>query len=125
MKRTFFQLKKNRKLIWPMEVTAEPLFGWSLQEILNTPSISAVDDIYGRLYFHLHRVLGSFLDRLEKSQISFRVLNYDAFSLPMLLRADYFSRIDVSKQLSVVKPITLTARKTDIHRSPTSRTRIG
>ncbi|KAH8698962.1 hypothetical protein BGW36DRAFT_396585 [Talaromyces proteolyticus] len=89
---TFFQTADT----WPMKDNADPLHGWSFEEVLNTTSGAATADIYGKLYFHIRELLHSFFHRISSSKISFQLLNLEASSLPDHLDSDSFSRIDVS-----------------------------
>lgn len=50
---------------WPLHDNADPLNGWLLKDIDATSSGPATADIYGKLFFHVRGVLGSFLRRLS------------------------------------------------------------
>ncbi|KAL4781287.1 hypothetical protein BJX76DRAFT_363731 [Aspergillus varians] len=89
---TFFQTADT----WPMVDNADPLHGWSLEEVMNTRNGGTTADIYGKLFFYIRGLLRSFFDRLLDSKISFRLFHLDAVSLPNHLDKDCFSRIDVS-----------------------------
>lgn len=78
-----------------MTDNADPLNGWSSEEVADTSSGATTADIYGKL-FYIRRLLRPFLDRLSSLNISFKVLQIDVSSLPDHLEADAFSRIEVS-----------------------------
>lgn len=92
--RTFFHTADK----WPMKDNADPLHGWSLEEVSKKSSGAATADIYGKLFSYLHELLHSFLDRISHSKITFRLFHLDASCLPDHLDNDSFSRIDVSDQ---------------------------
>lgn len=78
-----------------MKDNADPLHGWSLEEVSNTTSGAATADLYGKLFIYLRNMLRAFLSRIRNSKISFKLLHLDASSLPGHLDNDSFSRIDV------------------------------
>ena len=79
-----------------MNDSADPLNGWSSEEIANTSSGAATADIYGKLFFYIRGLLRSFLDRLSSLNSVFKILRADASSLPDLVDGNAFSRIEVS-----------------------------
>lgn len=75
---------------------ADPLHGWSLEEVFSTTSGAATADTYGKLFYYLRGLLRSFLDRISEFKVSFKLLNLGAADLPDHLDDGSFSRIDVS-----------------------------
>ncbi|KAJ5798007.1 uncharacterized protein N7503_007303 [Penicillium pulvis] len=82
--------------IWPMKDSADPLEGWSSEEVAATSSGAASADIYGKLFYYLQGLLRSFLNRLQSLEISFDLFQLDVAQLPDHMENDTFSRIDVS-----------------------------
>lgn len=82
---------------------ADPLHGWSMKEVSNTTSGAATADIYGKLFFYIRGILGSFVNRISDAKVSFQLLHLDASSLPEHLDKGSFSRIDVSDQAKLSK----------------------
>lgn len=80
-----------------MPDNADPLTGWAPEEVHRTSSGPAKADIYGKLFAHLRTVLGSFLQRLSSSQISFQLYHEDVSVLPRYLSHGSYSRIEVRK----------------------------
>lgn len=82
-----------------MPDNADPLTGWSPEEVHRTPSGPAKADIYGKLFAHLRTVLGSFLERLSSSKVSLQLYHEDASVLPRYLShaSGSYSRIEVRK----------------------------
>lgn len=80
-----------------MPDNADPLTGWSPEEVHRTSSGPAKADIYGKLFVHLRTVLRSFLQRLSSSQVSFELYQEDASVLPGYLSHGSYSRIEVGK----------------------------
>jgi hypothetical protein len=65
-----------------MKDDAEPLHGWSLREVLEQRAGPASNDLYGKLYRHLHDLLSSFRRRLRKSHsCNFKLSHMDAKAL--------------------------------------------
>src|SRR5258707_1357550 len=91
--RTFFQTTDT----WPMRDNADPLNGWSTNEVEDTSSGPATADIYGKLFYHVRAVVRAFLLRLSGLQVSFRLFQVDASDLPDYLEAGSFSRIEVRR----------------------------
>ncbi|KAJ5970760.1 uncharacterized protein N7479_000678 [Penicillium vulpinum] len=80
---------------WPMDDKADPLTGWSIQEVYGTKT-SATADVYGKLFVHLRKVMKKFLDRLAIMNVDFEMVNIDAKELPLHLPKDHYTRIEVS-----------------------------
>ncbi|KAJ5150509.1 uncharacterized protein N7500_010698 [Penicillium coprophilum] len=80
---------------WPMDDKADPLTGWSIQEVYGTKT-SAAMDVYGKLFVHLRKVVKKFLDRLTILNVDFEMVNIDAKELPLHLAKDHYTRIEVS-----------------------------
>jgi hypothetical protein len=76
--------------------SADPLHGWSTTDVANTSSGPAVEDIYGKLFYHIRASLRAFLLRLSNLQASFQLLQLNAAELPNHLEPSSFSRIEVS-----------------------------
>lgn len=74
---------------------ADPLTGWSLQEIRNTSSGPAAADMYGKLFYYLRSVVRGFVERLKTQSHVFQMLHMDAETLPAFLGGAKFSRIEV------------------------------
>ncbi|GIK06628.1 hypothetical protein Aspvir_002278 [Aspergillus viridinutans] len=89
--RTFFHTANT----WPMKDNADPLHGWSLDEVSATTTGPATADIYGKLYFYIRGMLRSFLGRLRSLKLSFELFQLDAVSLPDHLENNSFSRIEL------------------------------
>ncbi|RLL98932.1 hypothetical protein CFD26_107683 [Aspergillus turcosus] len=89
---TFFQTPNT----WPIKDSADPLHGWSSEEVADTSSGPATADIYGKLFFYIRGMLQSFLGRLPSLKLSFEVFQVDAACLPDHLENNSFSRIEVS-----------------------------
>ncbi|GFG26617.1 monoterpene epsilon-lactone hydrolase [Aspergillus udagawae] len=89
---TFFQSANT----WPMNDNADPLHGWPLDEVVTTSTVPATADIYGKLFFYIRGMLGSFLGRLPSLKLSFQLFQLDAACLPDHLENNSFSRIEVS-----------------------------
>ncbi|KAK4237717.1 hypothetical protein C8A03DRAFT_44438 [Achaetomium macrosporum] len=82
---------------WPMYDNADPLNGWSLQEVRDYPSGPATADIYGKLFYYLRAVLRAFAVRLSSLQVAFRLFQMDASDLATdHLESGSFDRIEVS-----------------------------
>lgn len=76
---------------------SDPLSGWSVEDMVNTPSGPANADIYGKLYCLLRSTLKAFIARLSASKISLEHFHVDALDLPKYLHnRALFNRIDVS-----------------------------
>ncbi|CZS75064.1 unnamed protein product [Fusarium graminearum] len=89
---TFFQTADS----WPMYDNADPLNGWSVEEVEGTSTGLATSDIYGKLYYHLRSVLKAFLERLSRSRVAFELFQVDASDLPGHLENRFFDRIEIS-----------------------------
>ncbi|KAK4039008.1 hypothetical protein C8A01DRAFT_47462 [Parachaetomium inaequale] len=89
---TFFQTANT----WPMHDSADPLNGWSPKDVADCSTGAATADIYGKLFYHVRAVLRAFLVRLSGLQVTFRLFQMDASSLPEHLESGSFSRIEVS-----------------------------
>jgi hypothetical protein len=81
--------------VWPMRDNADPLDGWSAEDVEMTPYGPAKADIYGKLFVHLRSVLRAFLNRITNLKVSFRLLQVDARLLPNHLEDGTFDRIEV------------------------------
>ncbi|RAL12396.1 uncharacterized protein BO97DRAFT_424484 [Aspergillus homomorphus CBS 101889] len=81
---------------WPMTDRPDPLHGWSLKEVLSTSSGAATADIYGKLYFHLRRLLDAFLNRMSDAKLTFEFHHKDTSLLVDHLDRNSFDRIEGS-----------------------------
>ncbi|KAF5606011.1 uncharacterized protein FSUBG_6347 [Fusarium subglutinans] len=84
---------------WPMNDFADPVMGWSLQEVDKTPYGFATSDIYGKLFYHIRSMLEKFMARISKSTIALQLFQVDAEVLPEYLDGSFdgsFDRIDAS-----------------------------
>ncbi|OBS28259.1 hypothetical protein FPOA_02200 [Fusarium poae] len=89
---TFFKSTDS----WPLHGGSDPLHGWSMKDIEATSTGPATSDIYGKLFHHLRSLLKGFLECMERSTMSFRLLQMDAIDLPNHLAKQRFDRIEVS-----------------------------
>lgn len=80
-----------------MKDSADPLNGWSSEEVAATSSGAASADIYGKLFYYLQGLLRSFLNRLPSLKVSFELLQLDVAQLPEHIEHGTLSRIDVSE----------------------------
>lgn len=78
-----------------MDDKADPLRGWSIQDVYGTKT-SAAADVYGKLFVHLRKVVKKFLDRLAIMTVDFEMFNTDAKELALYLPKDHYARIEVS-----------------------------
>lgn len=79
--------------------SADPLNGWSMDDILQSTPL-AKNDLYGGLFFHVRKLLVDFCAKLKTMKISFVLLHKDAAELPKTLATDLqltqlFDRIEV------------------------------
>ncbi|KAK8917376.1 hypothetical protein VCV18_009840 [Metarhizium anisopliae] len=81
--------------------SAEPLHGWSLQEV-SRASGAAANDVLGKLYYSLLDLIRSVHGRLGHVNISFHLCNLDAAALPQHLDVMRFDRIE----RQATKPLT-------------------
>ncbi|KAI1811449.1 hypothetical protein GGS20DRAFT_562966 [Poronia punctata] len=81
--------------VWPFDDKADPMDGWSIDEVSRTPHIAS-EDRYGRLFNYLRKVFEKFLRRLVTGNLHFQLHNVDARELPKHLVAEKYARIDVS-----------------------------
>ncbi|KAJ6014888.1 hypothetical protein N7540_009479 [Penicillium herquei] len=89
---TFFQSDAS----WKMKDSADPLQGWSPEEVVNTPSGPPEADIYGKLFYYIRGILQIFVHRLSSMKVSLRLFQMDVTSLPEHVKEDSLSRIEVS-----------------------------
>lgn len=82
-----------------MKDNADPLDGWSLEDVADVSSGPATADIYGKLFYYIRQLLRSFLDRLSSLDVSFKLFQVDASFLPDHFELDAFSRIEVGDPL--------------------------
>lgn len=65
---------------WPLDDQADPLGGWPMGEVKETPS-PASQDLYGRLFFYLRNVLCGFIRKTATGKIHFELSSYDVKEL--------------------------------------------
>jgi hypothetical protein len=84
-----------------MKDNADPLLGWSLPEILKQSVGPTSNDIYGKLYSHLHDQLSSIRSNLHASNgCDFQLYNMDAAVLAQKIdEAIAFDRIEVQQPI--------------------------
>ncbi|RDW81293.1 uncharacterized protein DSM5745_04850 [Aspergillus mulundensis] len=80
--------------MWLPSYSADPLNGWSADDVCITSSGPATADLYGKLHFHLREELRKFLTRLSTLNVSFILLQTDACSLRNNLKEDVYDRVD-------------------------------
>lgn len=80
---------------------ADPRNGWSAEEVGETSSGAASNDIYGKLYRFILREIQRFEKRISTLELSLEMLQVDALSLPKHLQGQLFSRIEVSQDTEV------------------------
>jgi hypothetical protein len=80
-----------------MKDNADPLSGWNLSEILKQRIGLATNDVYGKLYRHLHDQLSSFRRSLRTSNsCNFKLFHMDPGALVEHFKnAVTFDRIEV------------------------------
>jgi len=88
---TFFQAAS-----WPMMDSAESCGGWSFPDISATPSGTASNDIYAKLYIHVKDHLMRFHERANSTGLDLELHNRHAAELPSVLKAGSFARIETS-----------------------------
>ncbi|OCK75946.1 hypothetical protein K432DRAFT_419507 [Lepidopterella palustris CBS 459.81] len=89
---TFFQTSD----VWPMKDGADPFDGWSLAQVLETPSGPAKNDLYGKLFYYLRDLFTLFHRRLSSLDISFQLFQVDVRQLPRHVAGQRFARIEVA-----------------------------
>lgn len=92
---------------WPMKDSADPLEGWAYTDMLGGP---ATNDIYGRLFSFLMKLLSDFYRRLKSLHVDFQMFNVDAQKLDLYLQGGTFARVEVSI-VSQGRSIKLTYRR--------------
>ncbi|KAF4594736.1 hypothetical protein GQ602_000349 [Ophiocordyceps camponoti-floridani] len=80
---------------WSLNDKADPRDGWAISEVQRC-LWPASEDWYGRLTAHLTALLGKFIAKLGKNNVSFQMHNTDARVLPYYLEDRKFNRIEVS-----------------------------
>ena len=81
-----------------MRDNADPLHGWSAEDVEGSSSGAATADIYGKLFYYLRKLLRAFVHRLSDLHVSFRLLQTDVSDLPAHLEKDCFDRIEVRRR---------------------------
>lgn len=94
-----------------MHDNADPLNGWSVEEVERTSTGPATSDIYGKLFYYLRSLLNAFLNRISSSNVAFELLQMDVAELPRHLEGRFFDRIEVGchnkRQLMFINPALL------------------
>lgn len=62
----------------PTKVTASPLGGWDIEEVLKTFKGAAENDIYGKLFFSVRDQIKKFISRLKSSDIEIEIHSFKA-----------------------------------------------
>ena len=114
MSRTMFQSPD----CWPFDDKSDPMAGWSITEVHNTPW-AASQDTYGKLFAYLRKEFQAFLHRMATLKIHLQVFNVNAKVLPQLLTSKSYGRIEVNILITLC---TLLVDK--VHRSRTYQTQI-
>ena len=82
-----------------MADSADPLDGWDLGYLLQSSYSSAINDIYGNLFYHLRDLLSSFIRQVASRKIAFELFNMDVNDLPRHLGGRQFARIEVISEI--------------------------
>ena len=88
---TLFQNNDN----WPMKDSADPLDGWSWEEVAATSSGPASADVYGKLFYYLQGLVRGFLGQLSSLKITFKIFQMDIISLSDHVEDGTLSRVEV------------------------------
>jgi hypothetical protein len=80
---------------WPIDDKADPLTGWPIWAVHNTPAIAS-QDAYGKLFIYLSRVMLEFLKRVNTGRVDFEIYRLDVKKLPRHLATNTYNRIEVS-----------------------------
>lgn len=75
--------------------SADPLGGWPLQAVLDTPAGPATNDLYGKLYHHLMHLFATFHAELAARPVSFQLHRADARHLAAHITDMKFARVEV------------------------------
>ncbi|KAK5735629.1 hypothetical protein LTR17_007980 [Elasticomyces elasticus] len=88
---TFFQTAA-----WPMSDAADPHAGWSWEDVLDTGSGLAKNDLNGKLVIYIKQHLADFYDSLRARACAFSLLNVDAATLQDHVPKSKFARVEVA-----------------------------
>ena len=83
---------------WVLPDSANPLCGWSIQQVLESGARAKVpeNDLFGAMFLHVREKLSQFVDKLDRLKISFHLYDKDAIKLARDLDVSSFLRVDVS-----------------------------
>jgi hypothetical protein len=90
--RTFFQGADT----WPIHDNADPLNGWSANEVETTPTGLVTSNIYGKLFYYVRSMLKAFMKRITNLVMTFQLFQLDASDLPAHLGNESFDLIEVN-----------------------------
>ncbi|KAI8397342.1 hypothetical protein FOFC_20614 [Fusarium oxysporum] len=88
--RTFFQDADT----WPIHDNANPLNGWSANEVETTPSGLVTSNIYGKLFYYVRSMLKAFMKRITNLVMTFQLFQLDASDLAAHLGNETFDLIE-------------------------------
>lgn len=93
--------------------SADPLDGWSMQDVLRSVPF-AKNDVYGGMFNHVQDTLFEFCQKIQKLKVCFQLFHMNALELPRTLKQtgmdqSSFDRIEVRQVL-----------RTKINRPPSS-----
>ncbi|XXH02766.1 hypothetical protein Hte_009151 [Hypoxylon texense] len=91
---TIYRAAKDSEA-WPFDDQADPLGGWSNDEISATP-YPAAEDLYGRLFIYLRGIMTSFIRKIATGKIRFQLFNVDPTELDQHLEKGSYDRIEIS-----------------------------
>lgn len=89
-RRTFFQCS-----FWPMTDSNLPIDGYSREEVLAAGSPATKNDLFGKLYVHLHGLFTKFRQRAKVFSLTFQMFNVAVDGLPAVLAEQHYDRIEV------------------------------
>ncbi|KAK2469559.1 hypothetical protein H9L39_18830, partial [Fusarium oxysporum f. sp. albedinis] len=81
---------------WPIHDNANPLNGWSANEVETTPSGLVTSNIYGKLFYYVRSMLKAFMKRITYLVMTFQLFQLDASDLAAHLGNETFDLIEVS-----------------------------
>ncbi|KAK4449871.1 hypothetical protein QBC34DRAFT_404108 [Podospora aff. communis PSN243] len=100
-----------RNGVWSVRTDIHPLYSWNSQEVADTSTLGATEDVFGKLFYYLRKLLKSFVLRMLDVDVCFRLYNFDVEDVHRLLLSneETFSRIDMG---NVADEMKLGIRKT-------------
>ncbi|EPS30714.1 hypothetical protein PDE_05666 [Penicillium oxalicum 114-2] len=82
--------------VWQLNDALNPIFGWPLEDVLETPGAASENDVYGKLLNYLRGRLRSCISRMSISPTAFVLYQMNPFRLLEVLDLGYFDRIDAT-----------------------------